>query len=462
LAVAHTAEQIANLLDKSRQGKAYFETGAGEKRPLGPGDIAVLVPRHIDATEVFEALAQRGIASVRQVQEKVLQSAAALTLLRLIKSVAEPANEAYILELLGDPLVGFTAQDIYNLKENAREWENLLEAFWALRETWIELGFSAMYRQWLSWEDKNSSLSERLIRFTEGERHLTDLMHLSEILQEQNRYVKGIQPLLTWLQHAIDGDSGDDESQLRLESDSKRVKLVTLHACKGLEYNLVFCPFLWAGKTPREDSIVAAHQDDQTIVDFGSDQFSEHVEIANEEVLMEQLRLLYVALTRGVHHCYVFWAHVQYGQYIYTANSALAWLLYGDSSMHDNVCEQLRDKVKNMSFDEIAQGVINFSESANLRQPEHISENRASVSYQIIKQIETGTSLDPIVGNSLELQSAKLPDGNLPLSWWQTSFSKLVDEQHASFTEQIDDSFSNEEGILAQQKLEEGSDYTIV
>ncbi|MFK5950655.1 MAG: exodeoxyribonuclease V subunit beta [Methylococcales bacterium] len=472
MAVEHTVNQIAFLLDKSYQKKAYFESKSGEQRPLGPSDIAVLVPRHIDAADIFKALAQRGISSVRQVQDKVLQSTAALTLLRLIKAVAQPANESCILELLGDPLMAKTAQELYNLKEDPKQWENLLEFFWELKETWLEYGFSAMFRLWLerSGLEKSaqaSSLSEQLMSYTEGERYLTDLMHLSEILQEQNRYSKGIQPLITWLQHSIDGNSGGDESQLRLESDSKRVKLVTLHACKGLEYKLVFCPFLWAGKVPREDSIVVAHKEDQALVDFGSEQFNEHTELANEEVLMEQLRLLYVALTRGVHHCYIFWAQVQYGQYIYTANSALAWLLYGDSSMDDNSGVKLRAKVKNLSFDEFVQGVADFCETASSREPLLVVENpliknQASVSYKIIDEIGAGTYLNKNApsSESIGLESSSITVGNLSPSWWQSSFSGLVNGQHASFSEKIDDEVS-EFKIEENEKLVDETDFSI-
>jgi len=463
MAVEHTAMKIAQLLDKSRQGKAYFELTSGERRPLGAGDIAVLVPRHIDATEVFNALAFRGISSVRQVQDKVLQSLAALTLLRLIQSVSEPANDSGILELLGDPLVGLTANDIVDLKENANSWEQLLEDFYGLRETWLEFGFSAMFRQWLSFKDKQGlCLSDRLMHLTEGERHLTDLMHLAEILQEQNRYSKGFKPLITWLQHAINGYSGDDEAQLRLESDNKRIKLVTLHACKGLEYNLVFCPFLWAGKAPREDSIIAAHTNGQAIVDFGSEEFSKHVEIANEEVLMEQLRLLYVAMTRGVHHCYIFWAKV--GTNTFTANSALSWLLYSDSNMGENICAQLSEKVDSLSFEEITQGVEDLCQSANSRQPDGVSENQAAISYQIIQADVTGKYIESVISKPRELECVDMPTTHLQLSWWQSSFSGLVYDQHASFSEQIDDSEMNEDSVKQDQFLddiEKENEYTI-
>ncbi len=449
LAVRHTVEKISQLLEKSRKGQAYFVDEKGKKRSLIAGDIAILVPRHIDGAEIFSALSLRGIASVRQGQDKVMESQSASTVLRLVHAVADPGNESFILQLLGDPLVGYSAAEIFELKENSIAWEAIIDKFWELRNSWLESGFSVMFRHWLSWKGTQElCLSERLMAYMEGERFLTDLMHLAEIMQQQSRYSGGIQALINWLQHAMEGHNIDDEYQLRLESDSKRVKIVTLHACKGLEYNLVFCPFLWAGQIPRKDSIISAHKNDEALLDFGSQYFDEHAALANEESLMEQLRLLYVALTRAVHRCYIFWAHVQYGQYTYTANSALAWLLYGDASMQaegaDNVFEQLRSKVSAMSFDAIVKGVDDLCLSAQQRQPGNVNNNAASIAYEIITDFETGGFINFNETDVNKLSIAIVSQRTYSPAWLQTSFSALVKAQHVSFqyealSEHVDD-----------------------
>jgi exodeoxyribonuclease V beta subunit len=450
LAVTHTVEKIAQLLDKAKAGTAYFKDKNDKKRDLQPSDIAILVPRHRDADDIFAALAARGIASVRQGQDKVLESKAAATLLRLVQTVSEPGNESALLELLGDPLVGYQAVDIIQLKEHPQNWENLIESFWGFRQQWLEHGFSSMYRSWLALKGLDgNSLTQRLTQYFEGERHLTDLNHIAEILQQQARYSIGLQPLISWLQHAMDGEGHDDEQQLRLESDRKRIKIVTLHACKGLEYNLVFCPFLWAGKVPPDATIVAAHKNNQAIVDFGSTDFEEHSALATNEALMEQLRLLYVALTRSVHRCYIFWAKVQYGNYTYTANSALAWLLYGDTSMDEDRCEQLCTKVKAMSFDDIVDGVKNYCESANSRHPKNVKYNKASSGFEIINSIQAGGYLDLTDTTTQKLAVAKTSNAPYYPNWKQTSFSGLTKGEHVSLSEKMDD---------IPVKLEQGDD----
>jgi exodeoxyribonuclease V beta subunit len=433
IAIANTVQQIADILAKAQTGEAYFQGEGDTVSTVTPSDIAILVPTHKQAKMMAQALSRQGIMSVRQGQDKVLQSDAAHTLLRLMQAVAEPSNETRITELLADPLVGFSGPLIVDLKAQGHQWEVSLEKYWALKTIYFESGFSAMFRHWLKIEDETGqTLPQRLIDFVDGERNLTDLMHLAEIMQQRSRQQVSLKSLISWLQYAINGNGVEDEHQLRLESDTQRVKIVTLHACKGLEYNIVFCPFLWQGKKLHDSEIIAAHQDEQAIVDFGSAEFDQSKSDAEKDQLMEQLRLLYVALTRPVHRCVIFWAQVQHGQFIYTANSALAWLLYGDEVMVDNPVEQLRSKVKGMSFDDFVAGVEAFKQNAGQRQPASVDSNNANIEIDIIQQADKPTyvSLTPDPSEALSL--ATLPEKAIYPSWITASFSSLTAGQHAS------------------------------
>jgi exodeoxyribonuclease V beta subunit len=433
IAVANTVQQITDILAKAEVGDAYFIDSDGIKTQVSPSDIAILVPSHKQAKKIARALANQGVMSVRQGQDKVLKSDAAKTILRLMQAVAEPSDESRITELLADALVGFSGPEIVAMKEQGHEWENLLEQYWQLRATYLKNGFSAMFRNWLNREDSNGlTLPQRLVEFIDGERNLTDLMHLSEILQQRSRQQISLKGLINWLQYAINGNGSDDEHQLRLESDTQRVKIVTLHASKGLEYNIVFCPFLWQGQKFHDSEIISAHEGEQAVVDFGSNEFDEIKKQAEQDQLKEQLRLLYVALTRPVHRCVIFWAHVQSGQFIYTANSALAWLLYGDDKMTDNPVEQLRDKVKNMSFKAFVEGVEAFQQEASKRQPDSIENNNANISVTIIKEADKPSYVSLKNEAAEGLSAATLPEIALYPSWLTSSFSALTAGQHAS------------------------------
>lgn len=444
IAIAETVQQIADILSKAKQNKAYFLADDGEKTPVNPADIAILVPTHKQAAMIAEALANQGVLSVRQGQDKVLESTAAYTVLRLMQAVAEPGNEAKITELLGDRLVGIQGHEVVKLKDSGAQWEELLEQFWLLKSIWSESGFSAMFRHWLSLKDSNGlTIPQRLTQYIDGERNLTDLMHLAEILQQRSRQQKSAKALISWMQYALNGNSNEDEHQLRLESDNQRVKIVTLHASKGLEYNVVFCPFLWQGKPKVDKDIIAAHQGENAIVDFGSAEFKESLKQADEEQLMEQIRLLYVALTRPVHRCVIFWANVQSkSPWLYTANSAMSWLLYGNNDMLEDPCGKIRKKMQaKFSYGKQTAGIKNeafeaglkaFCDNANSRQPADVNQNQAAVSYSVLEQCEDSIYVDMTQNEGDELTSANGLQRYLTPSWLQTSFSGLTSGQHAT------------------------------
>ena len=421
-----TASKIAEILNKAQQGKANIVKGS-KTRPIEAGDFAVLVPSHNDGNSVKEALDALNIASVRHSKDKVFSSAAATTLLRLMQAVSMPSREANIVELLGDALMGAQANDIFDLKNNDKEWEKLLAQFWSLRELWLDNGFSSMFRSWLECVDSSGkTIALRLMTLTNGERYLTDLMHLAEIVQSQSGEVASLQGLTAWLQRAISEDSDADEYQLRLESDNKRVKIVTIHASKGLEYNIVFCPFIGIGKAPKADEIVCAHHAGKSYIDFSSADHEVIQQRQHQESLMEQIRLLYVALTRPVFRLYLCWPNIK-GKSEY---AALAWLIYADQTMVNDPVKMLADHVKSMTFDQFSQAVFDLQTRANKGNKEK-GQAPANISVHVVTEIAPEHAIDSCLANVQTLSSKQMPKRKIAASWWQSSFSGLTKNQHA-------------------------------
>src|SRR5690606_31491768 len=191
--------------------------------------------------------------------------------------------------------------------------------------------FMRVFRAWLD----EQAVAERLLARIDGERRLTNLLHLSELLQAESLLRPGLEPLLAWFNAQRGSDGAGEEALLRLESDAERVQIVTIHTSKGLEYPLVFCPFLWDGSLLRKnpDSVSCHDEDGTPLVDLGSERFEERCARARAESFAEHLRLVYVALTRARAGLWVHWGPVQQGP-DYQAEeglhtSALAWLLHG-------------------------------------------------------------------------------------------------------------------------------------
>ena len=124
-----------------------------------------------------------------------------------------------------------------------------------------------MLREWMRAE----GVSARLLARPDGERRLTNLMHLAELLHEAAASHPAPEALQRWLQTQRSEARRDEAAQLRLESDRNLVQVVTIHKSKGLEYPLVFCPLLWDGHTParRGGEGVEYHDEDgDTVIDF--------------------------------------------------------------------------------------------------------------------------------------------------------------------------------------------------
>src|ERR1700677_3198676 len=97
----------------------------------------------------------------------------------------------------------------------------------------------------------------------------------------------------------------------RLESDEKAGRIVTIHKSKGLEYEIAFCPFCWSNAEPARGQSVLFHQNGNLTLDL--ERSDANLRTQCEELLAEKMRLLYVALTRAKHRCYLVWGNFSYG-----------------------------------------------------------------------------------------------------------------------------------------------------
>lgn len=321
LVAAATAQRIVELLQAGQQGKARI----GE-RALHGGDIAVLVRSHTQSAAIRDALLIRGVPCVLQSRDSVFASREAELLARLLAAVLDPRHEGRVRALLLTDACGLDLVQLWALGQNTKSWEAMLERFHRLRTVWFGRGgFPAMFRHWLS----DFDVAARLLEWLDGERRLTNLLHLSELLAAaiaEERLTP--EASLAWLAEARAAAGIEDETrQMRLDSDAQRVQIVTIHRSKGLEYPVVFCPYLWNGKLWANDEVLVRAHDPGDLacsrLDFAAGPDSPLRAQALHEELAENLRLAYVALTRARHRCYLVWGAASESE-----RSALAWLLH--------------------------------------------------------------------------------------------------------------------------------------
>ncbi|BEV73261.1 exodeoxyribonuclease V subunit beta [Paludibacterium sp. THUN1379] len=323
------AAEIAHLLSLAAEGRARLCGERGE-RPLSGGDIAVLVSTHRQGEMMRSALAELNIPSVALTQQSVYASHEARELLVLLSAWAHPADEPRLRHALATELVGFNAADLAACLQDESRWEALLALHAADHQRWLQHGLMAAWRHFFA----RCSLAERLLPLPDGERRLTNLSHLIELLQNASDTQQGMLPLLDWFELQVHQAQGGEAALLRLESDASLVKIATVHSAKGLQYPVVFCPFLWDGTLERRDMPFWRSHGEQ-----GSRLTPEVLlddatrAAARRELLAEKLRLAYVALTRAEHRQYISWGWVQQME-----TSALAWLLHASA---ETALEQL-------------------------------------------------------------------------------------------------------------------------
>ncbi|HRP24422.1 UvrD-helicase domain-containing protein [Thauera sp.] len=295
-----SAAEIARLIAAGAAGRIRI----GE-RPLAPADIAVLVRSHSQGARMRQALAEVGVGSVELSQASVFHTEDAEELERVLLAIAEPGRERRVLAALATSAMGHDAAALARLAADEAALLASLEAFARWRELWLARGFGVMLRQWMS----DAGVAARLLARADGERRLTNLMHLAELLQ-QSADQASPEVLLRSLASRRADVRGGEATQLRLESDRNLVQIVTVHRAKGLEYGIVFCPFLFDGysRNGSEGPMRAWHDDDgELVLDYRADP-ADAKEIATRlrrERQAEDLRLIYVALTRAVQRCYL-------------------------------------------------------------------------------------------------------------------------------------------------------------
>ncbi|HAT2714523.1 TPA: exodeoxyribonuclease V subunit beta [Aeromonas hydrophila] len=300
-----TAVEIHRLLTLARAGKAQI----GDQ-PVKAGDIAVLVRTGAEGKLVQQELARLAIASVYlSNRESVLAQVEAREILLILHACQNPGEERSLRAALATGLFDLDAKALDELASDERAWESAVQEFMEYRKIWHKRGVLAMLRALLH----RRNLASSLLASPNGERRLTNFLHLGELLQQVSCELDGEYALLRWLGEAASRPDGQDAEQvLRLESERKLVQIVTIHKSKGLEYPLVFLPFICshrAADTPLFHEADGAGN--RTVLDLTGAE--ESLAEADRERLAEDLRLLYVALTRGVYATWLGLAPVRSG-----------------------------------------------------------------------------------------------------------------------------------------------------
>ncbi len=423
---ARCASEIAHLLNGADRGVTGFRNGDGFN-PLHPNDIAILVRDRGEAKAIRDALMARRVRSVYlSDQDSVFAQPEARDLQLILQACATPESDTRVRSALACGVLDLAYQDLDTLNQDEVRWEETVEQFHGYRHQWRTQGVLPMLRGLLM----DFRVPARLSQSLDGERALTNLLHLAELLQQAATRLDGEQALIRYLEDTVESTvaqqrSSGKEGILRLESDDDRVKVITIHKSKGLEYPLVYLPFI-CGFRPADKNKppLRYHENDHLTVSLEPDDSVENK--ADYERLAEDMRLLYVALTRARHACTLGLApYIKgRGKQNQLEKSAVGRLLFGAGVANDGLMAALAPLANDAvavvpapdSHDELYQPSAKaLTLRAPLRPPARQREPWWIASYSALKQVqETLAPADPRGDQLAEQQNEPHDEGGAP------------------------------------------------
>ncbi len=418
-AISYCASRIFQMLN-SRKIQVPDRKKKGEYNPLVPGDIAIIIRANDDGPLLKRELAKYNIPSVIRKGANIFDSAMAQELETVLKAITEQTNEN-VLRAMNCGLIGYEAPELIALKQQGILQERIAEvktSFNILKKEWESRSFIQMFQLML--EIFHSR--KKLLAKENGERNLTDLLQLRDILSRESLYnglsVSGLLHFLKRQRSERLRDKNDEYDTL-LETDRAAVTIMTIHSSKGLEFPFVFLPTLYS-MSARQQKESLFHKEGRISYDFSDDKTNKALVYA--ENFQENLRLAYVAITRAKYYCHIFWGEIKY------KHSVLDWLFRMKNVEIPEDLSKLQPKVKENTGSE-----PDFSE----------------VFQENIRPYGLPSGQYRPIGNDIPEPQKKEWQGNIDTSWRITSYSGLT--AHSSGSASDFDEKTDDEAIISRK-----------
>jgi exodeoxyribonuclease V beta subunit len=301
----YTVKEVVKLISMGIKKTAVIEG-----RPLRAGDIAILVNTHSQAAEMKARLKETGIDSVTYSKQKVFNTYEADRVEMVLAAILDPHDSRNFNSALLSGFFGYDLPDLIEKKGSEVAHLQMIQEFQELYDLWRTKGFYPMFRRLIF----SSGRLEMLAELNQSERVITNLYQIAEICSEmEKREDFDPQSLFTWFRRENREPGEGDENTLMLESDQDLVKISTIHNSKGLQYPVVFCPYLWDYRQNRSDTF-EYHEEKTFEYRINIEQKkNENYQLASRraqfESIAEDVRKAYVAVTRAQYYVDLCWVN---------------------------------------------------------------------------------------------------------------------------------------------------------
>jgi exodeoxyribonuclease V beta subunit len=410
-----------------------------------PRSIAVLVRTTREGVVMADALRACGIPAVVSGMGNVLQSEELAELHAMLEAIASPRHDARVRGAMATLLWGSDADEVQRLAApgHEAEWDAVIAMIGALRDVWISHGFLQMVQTLFA----HRRVAERLLALDDGARRLTNLRHVVELLHgaavSQALNIEGV---LRWMaSRRADSARARDVSELRLETDTDAVQILTIHKSKGLQFDLVYCPSMYRAYPTNPKQPLLVHDGDAVVFDQGSPQRDVRLQRAEVERLAEDCRLAYVALTRARFRTYVGWGAIgtTTGKVAGAWNSALAYLVASHTGLDDMPPTDRPSAVS----DWFTSDCLRYGQDLRAL----VAQHPTLMAIEVVDTVAPGERVPPAASSHVPTFTARTLPDDVPLrmrfdTYAVTSFTGLTAGAHGAVvhaTRDVDDVRAN-------------------
>ena len=297
---ATVAKAIAGLIQGPDRIELADADSPSDSKPLGAHQLAILVRNRSEAQLMQDSLAELGLRSVYRSRQSVMDTSVAQDLVLILSAILRPRHFRTMMSAIATRLFQFDYAELLDIRHSEKKQQHYYEQFSQWRETWEKIGVDAAIHQLIA----DQKLASVWLALDGGARVLTDLRHLAECLGRRQHTLASKQQLINWLagDYASDESLHADETIQRLESDEDLIQIMTIHAAKGLEFEAVCLPFANFSSKPTKrsrGSIIETPDSSASSAEIVLESSSDLIAALDRQAEEEEMRLLYVALTRA-------------------------------------------------------------------------------------------------------------------------------------------------------------------
>ena len=300
----HLASEISRMIALGQQGKLKI----GSKK-LEPNMICILVPSNDNILKTRQILSKFGIYASATSKVDLSETVEFLDFWGLLQAIFYYRDTKKIRTCLLSRLFSYSLADLYAAENNHEEWERILEEFRQFHLLWEKKGFALMIEEWM----RKKKILKNLLNY--GYRAVANFHHSLDFFLKQFQEKNTMESYKKILENLLDdGLENSSQNNLRVESDINAVRIMTIHNSKGLEFPIVFCPYLWKPFNPRNklgffhSEKIDQKKKQEKILSYDLSKQNLYQQKIQEEQKAENRRLLYVLLTRAKHQIHLYYS----------------------------------------------------------------------------------------------------------------------------------------------------------